>query len=217
MKRLIEQVGKGFMTVGLLGLVLLILLSNENATLRKKLTLYEVESNEVAKGLDEKILEVKNLNVKLAVLEEQVEALKLDLNLTARKEYILQEAKNETVKQNMEIEAMAQVMYSEARGEGLEGLCAVASVMRNRVKSNIYPDNYVDVALQKKQFYGIWLYDFSEIEIPELIYDIAKSVYYEDKVNLPSNVLFFKTIDCEAQWDNEIYKPIGNHVFYFGG
>ena len=49
----------------------------------------------------------------------------------------------------------ARTLYGEARGEGPEGMEAVANVLRNRKEDTNYPSNYTDVIKQPKQF-SIW-------------------------------------------------------------
>lgn len=47
---------------------------------------------------------------------------------------------------------LAQAVYFEARGEPIEGQLAVAEVVINRAKSDLYPDGYCDVIKQPAQF-----------------------------------------------------------------
>lgn len=50
---------------------------------------------------------------------------------------------------------MARTLYGEARGEGPEGMEAVANSIRNRVHNSNYPPNYTGVIRKPKQ-YSIW-------------------------------------------------------------
>ena len=50
---------------------------------------------------------------------------------------------------------LARTLYGEARGEGPEGMEAVANSIRNRVHNTNYPPNYTGVIRQPKQ-YSIW-------------------------------------------------------------
>src|SRR3569623_107391 len=47
---------------------------------------------------------------------------------------------------------LAQAVYFESRGEPSEGQLAVAEVVINRAKSDLYPDSYCDVIRQPAQF-----------------------------------------------------------------
>jgi N-acetylmuramoyl-L-alanine amidase len=51
-----------------------------------------------------------------------------------------------------DLQILTYTLLGEARGEGAEGMLAVANVIANRVDSPIYPDDPVDVVLQDRQF-----------------------------------------------------------------
>ena len=51
-----------------------------------------------------------------------------------------------------DMKCLAQTVYFEARGEPIEGQLAVAEVVINRAKSDLYPDSYCDVIRQPAQF-----------------------------------------------------------------
>jgi spore germination cell wall hydrolase CwlJ-like protein len=50
---------------------------------------------------------------------------------------------------------LAVVIYTEARGETLDGQTLVAEVVLNRVQSSRYPDDICSVAYQDHQFTGV--------------------------------------------------------------
>lgn len=54
--------------------------------------------------------------------------------------------------QQAEIACLALNIYHEARGEGIKGMRAVASVVMNRVRSKLFPDTVCDVVSQPAQF-----------------------------------------------------------------
>ena len=54
-----------------------------------------------------------------------------------------------------EIDLLARVVYAEARGEGIEGMLAVADVILNRLKDDRFPDSIEDVIFQKGQFESV--------------------------------------------------------------
>lgn len=49
-------------------------------------------------------------------------------------------------------QTLTLTLLGEARGEEVEGRIAVASVIRNRVRDDRWPDTFKDVCLQKLQF-----------------------------------------------------------------
>jgi hypothetical protein len=51
-----------------------------------------------------------------------------------------------------DMKCLAQAVYFESRGEPIEGQLAVAEVVINRAKSDLYPDSYCDVIKQPAQF-----------------------------------------------------------------
>lgn len=53
---------------------------------------------------------------------------------------------------DQDLETLTYTLLGEARGEGAEGMLAVANVIRNRMDSPIYPDDPVEVATQPWQF-----------------------------------------------------------------
>ena len=56
---------------------------------------------------------------------------------------------------------------------------------------------------------------FNVGEVPEECVRAAKEVILRvEEYYMPSNILFFKTIDCKANWSYEFYKTIGDHNFY---
>ncbi len=55
-----------------------------------------------------------------------------------------------------DIYVYAATVWGEARGEGLEGMRAVAHVIENRRDRDQWPDSIRDVCLQNKQF-SVWL------------------------------------------------------------
>ena len=78
----------------------------------------------------------------------------------AAPEYNVEDVTPEAVKQDKENWEkrrllFARTLYGEARGEGPEGMEAVANVLRNRKEDTNYPSNYTDVIKQPDQF-SVW-------------------------------------------------------------
>jgi len=59
-----------------------------------------------------------------------------------------------TSARDAEVEAIANTILGEARGEGTQGMKLVADVIHSRVKSEVYPDSAIEVVRQRHQFYG---------------------------------------------------------------
>ena len=126
-----------------------------------------------------------------------------------------------------EAECLAQVMYYEARGEGVQGQKAVAEVVLQRTKTAGYPDNVCGVVydgaqpdrrcqfsfacdgtLRRPRDYGTW----SRVRV------LAERII-SGEVKL-SGVTHYATayhsIDVTPAWADGMIKTaeIGNHVFY---
>lgn len=67
-----------------------------------------------------------------------------------------------TKHQQREYRCMLWNLMHEARGEGTEGMLAVANVVANRVMSNKYPSTVCGVVLQKNQF--SWTRDKAKVQ-----------------------------------------------------
>ncbi|MFA5491292.1 MAG: cell wall hydrolase [Candidimonas sp.] len=121
---------------------------------------------------------------------------------------------------------MALAIYHESRGEGIEGMKAVAWTVKNRHKSDLFPNNICDVVFEQNkngcQF--SWVCD----ENPLIPYDedawikakaIAKKVIKESNKNDPTGgALFFHNINDKPYWakDDRFIETtiIKNHQFY---
>lgn len=127
-----------------------------------------------------------------------------------------------------EYECVVQALFHEARGEGEEGILAVASVIYNRVKSRSYPNSFCGVIHQPKQFSyvherlnaGLTLDakpKASEIEVFEFIKQTAqKVVTNEFEPVVPHGTLWYAHQRINNYWTKTKVKVahIGNHVFY---
>jgi len=103
-------------------------------------------------------------------------------------------------------ELMAQVIYLEARGESQKGQQAVAEVILNRVLSDGFPDNIIEVLWEEGQF-SVMRY-ISEADPGEEQYAAIDAALYGDPV-LDADVVFF-----DAYPENErVFCVIGSHVF----
>jgi len=135
--------------------------------------------------------------------------------------------KNDLTKDDL---IVAATIWGEARGEGSEGMKAVANVIRNRADS--LKKSPKDVVLQKKQF-SIW----NDTTTDNFLNKIKKSILknptdgsaWETAQNLVKNYVkkkgtdntkgaeFYHTTSIKPSWDYSKLKyttTIGNHKFY---
>ncbi len=121
------------------------------------------------------------------------------------------------------IEDMAYTMWCEASGEGRAGMLAVGEVIRNRVKSDLFPNDWYVVIHTPRQF-SCWGQDgFTPVRKPErgddsyrLALRLAKSVYEGRAPRMTANALFYHAKDVAPYWSRHYPRlgRIGNHVFY---
>ena len=83
---------------------------------------------------------------------------------------------------------------------GEEAKSMIATVIMNRVESDIFPDSVVDVVSQEGQFETFSNGTIWTAEKTATGYDACYKVYYEDYRALGSDVLYFCT---EEYYDNE--------------
>lgn len=125
-----------------------------------------------------------------------------------------------------EIDILARTIWGEARGEGTTGMQAVANVITNRVKANIwYGASYKEVCLKPYQF-SCW--NESDPNRAKILSvndsdQIFKNALYiaEKAVNgtLPDITLganHYHRYNVSPSWAdiNKITVGIGNHIFY---
>ncbi|MDF2671640.1 MAG: spore cortex-lytic protein [Paenibacillus sp.] len=60
-----------------------------------------------------------------------------------------------SMQEQAELEQLARVIYSEARGESFEGQVAIGAVVLNRVESDRFPDSIGEVIFQRGQFTAV--------------------------------------------------------------
>lgn len=88
-----------------------------------------------------------------------------------------------------EMDIMARIIYSEARGEPYTGQVAVGAVVMNRIRSPLFPDNIRDVVFQPGAFTAVddgqyWL--------------------------TPNRTAYLAALDAVRGWD-----PTGGSLYYF--
>jgi len=126
-----------------------------------------------------------------------------------------------------EKQCLTAALFHEARGEGLQGIKAVASVIENRRQSQQYPSTYCKIIKQHKQFSfvqeGKPIHKLeqqvkpSEKEVFALVSRVAEQVLEgRFKPTLPAKVLHYTTHAVRNQWTAkmQVVAKIGNHRFY---
>lgn len=119
-------------------------------------------------------------------------------------------------------EILAVNAYTEARGEGYEGMVAVTNVVRNRVKDPEFPNDYYSVITQPKQF--SWLNSGNSIVIDdekswELAQQIASLELKNKLPDLVNGARFYanpRKVDVKRHKWVVKYQPlaeVGNHVY----
>lgn len=119
-----------------------------------------------------------------------------------------------------EVEWLAKMIYSEARGETFEGQVAIGSVIMNRVKSPLFPNNVKDVLFEKS--YGYYQFTPAETGVinsatpnEQHIEAAKRAMNGEDPTN---GALFFYNPDKTSSSylrSRTVSTAIGNHVFAY--
>ena len=112
---------------------------------------------------------------------------------------------------------LALNIYHEARGEGLDGMMAVANVTMNRVRSSRYPASVCKVVYQPKQF--SWTLDTTltpVLHFPPEIMRIASLAVTGNLVDITRGATHFHATRIQPYWASSKRKTvtIRNHVFY---
>jgi len=88
-----------------------------------------------------------------------------------------------------EMDVLARIIYSEARGEPYIGQVAVGAVVMNRIQSPLFPDSIYEVVFQENAFTAI-----------------ADGQYWL----APDATAYLAALDAVRGWD-----PTGNAIYYF--
>lgn len=118
-----------------------------------------------------------------------------------------------------QIECLTQAVYHEARGESFAGQVYVGYVIKNRVRSPLFPNTYCGVIEQPYQFSYINQIDdlvMVDTKAKKLAEQIAFMVA-KTKSPISQNVMFYHTTNIKPKWDyTKIhgYDTVGSHRFY---
>jgi len=112
-----------------------------------------------------------------------------------------------------EMELLARVVYSEARGEPYEGQVAVAAVVMNRLKSDRFPDTLRGVVFQPGAFTAV---DDGQIWLKpnDMAFKAAKEAVRGWDPSRGA-LFYYNPKTAVNQWirSRPILVKIGNHVF----
>lgn len=124
---------------------------------------------------------------------------------------------------------LVRTVLGEARGEGLDGMEAVAAVIRNRSNSGQFPSDPAAVALQPSQF-SAWLpvgsggnnpQQFSKgSDIYRRAEQAVERVFSGQVPDRTNGALYYHTPAVNPNWSDEANQfgttRLGNHIFYNG-
>lgn len=124
-----------------------------------------------------------------------------------------------------ELECLTLNLYREARNQGFNGLLAVASVTKNRVKSTKFPNTYCGVVYQYKQF--SWTLENHLREKPvinskyqrkywTISQNIAQSVIEGKHQSNVGSAMHYHAESVNPWWAKKLtkHKQIKEHIFY---
>lgn len=103
---------------------------------------------------------------------------------------------------------LAQIIWTEARGEPFEGQQAIAEVVLNRLAANDFPDSIKNVIYAENQFHSIAF--LKDAEPTSIQYEAIERAL-EGPYVLPMDVVFFATYPV----NDNIWGEIGGHIFCY--
>lgn len=122
---------------------------------------------------------------------------------------------------------LAEAMYYEARGEGVEGEEAIAEVVFHRMHRRGYPSSICGVVYQGIEDAPACQFSFvcnGEMRRPKVAADWARARLLAAKIlsgylllgNLTGGATSFHAVDVEPDWAASLERTvqIGNHIFY---
>ncbi len=131
------------------------------------------------------------------------------------------------------VDCLTANIYFEARGEGIDGMKAIAALTMNRVKHKAFPNDVCSVVFQPKQF--SWTHQHKAEHIQKVIegrisgfqpsdilaYQQANKIAYKAIQGhldgfLPKWVISFHSLGVNPSWASRMkyYGTIGQHVLY---
>ena len=122
---------------------------------------------------------------------------------------------------------LAEVMYYEARGEGMAGEEAIAEVVFHRMHHRGYPSSICGVVYQGLADAPACQFSFAcngEMRRPKVAADWARAKLLAAKIlsgytilgNITGGATSFHAVDVDPEWAGSLERTvqIGNHIFY---
>jgi spore germination cell wall hydrolase CwlJ-like protein len=122
---------------------------------------------------------------------------------------------------------LAEAMYYEARGEGIEGEEAIAEVIFHRMHRRGYPGSICGVVYQGMDDAPACQFSFAcngEMRRPKVAHDWARAKLLAARIlsgytllgNVTGGATSFHAVDVEPGWSSTLERTvqIGNHIFY---
>lgn len=122
---------------------------------------------------------------------------------------------------------LVRTVLGEARGEGMDGMEAVAAVIRNRTNSGQFPNDPAAVALQPSQF-SVWnagagggKTDYNKnSDLYRKAEQAVERVFSGQAPDRTNGALYYHTPAVSPYWADEANQygttRLGNHIFYNG-
>ena len=134
----------------------------------------------------------------------------IDIYVPEEKEIYIpeEEAYEQELATQKEIELIALVTMAEAEGECEDGKRLVIDTILNRVDSEHFPDTIHDVIFQPNQFTSMWSSRVKRCEVRE---DICQLVREELENRTNYDVIFFRT-NRYSRYGTPLFK-LQNHYF----
>lgn len=115
-------------------------------------------------------------------------------------------------------ECLAKTVYFEARGETLKGQLAVAQVVMNRTRSDLFPSSACNVMVQKSQFSFVHEGRTPAVERNTPAWRravaVSRMVLTGRSRHVGGNALFFHATSVSPKWGRPLFARIGAHIFY---
>ena len=115
-------------------------------------------------------------------------------------------------------ECLARTVYFEARGEPLKGQIAVAQVVMNRTRSDLFPSKPCQVMVQKSQYSFVKDGQTPAVERKTQAWRravaVSKMVLTGQSRRIGGKALFFHAKYASPKFGRPLMGRIGAHIFY---
>lgn len=122
----------------------------------------------------------------------------------------------------LQISCLSEALYYEARGEGYQGMKAVAAVIHNRVLDDRWEDTYCGVIEEPSQFSYLrgrpaGSLPMHESQPSKVAEEIAADIVVNAEEPLMGNALYFHATHVKPRWNYNLLATVtqmGRHIFY---